>query len=190
MQAQKVRPTGITILVILEVIFAVFLSLAGLVLVVLGPFVTEFMPSQVPDLVTGALISVFGVVLLLIGIAGFIVSWGLWTGRGWAWTLAFVLAVIGIVLGILRISQGGILDLILNGLIAWYLWRPHVKTFYHKEEVTSPYQVKDRRMPTQTQPTQPPPGTIFYCMKCGTGNSMDSIFCRNCGAAIKPPTVL
>ena len=183
METSRVRPTGITILVVLEAIVAALLVLGGLALAVLGPFVSELIPRPMPGLITGALISFFGVLLLLFGIAGFIVAWALWTGQGWAWTVAFVLAVVGIIIDLFRLP-GGILGILLNGLIAWYLWQPRVKAFYRKEAVELPYRVTVTRTPTPPPP-QPQAGTVIYCTKCGTANPADSRFCRNCGAEIK-----
>ncbi|MEM2904905.1 MAG: zinc-ribbon domain-containing protein [Candidatus Bathyarchaeia archaeon] len=185
MQPSKVRPTGITILVILEAIISALLVLSGLALALLGPLLgialPELVQRPIPSVIAAVFFTFFGVVLLIIGIVGFIVAWGLWTGQGWAWTLAFILAVIGIVLGLFRIGQGGIIDILIDGIIAWYLWQPHVKAFYGKGPTPPSYSGGY----TPSPPTPPQVGTVIYCGKCGTANPPESRFCRNCGAEIK-----
>ena len=163
-------------MVILQSIVAALLVIGGLFLAVAGPFVYQLIPRPLPGIITGALISFFGVVLLIIGIAGVVVAWGLWTGQGWAWTVALVLAVISIIVDLFRLP-GSILGIAINGLIVYYLSQPHVKSFYGKEAAQLPYQVTVTKAPTQ-----PPPSNVIYCSKCGRANSLDSKYCRNCGA--------
>jgi len=184
MQTARVRPTGITILAILEAIVAAFLVLGGLVLAVLGPFISEFIPRPVPGLITGIFISLFGVVILILGIVGFVVVWGLWTGQGWAWAVALVLAIISIIIDLFRLP-GSLLGIVINIAIVWYLWQPHVKAFYGRAGVQPPY--PSRATPAPPPPSPPTPGTVIYCTKCGTANPPESRFCRNCGTEIKAP---
>lgn len=188
MQATRARPTGITILVVLEAVVSGLLILGGLALAILGPFLgmglSETMGTSMPGL-AGFVVTFIGVVLLLIGSAGFVVAWGLWTGRGWAWTLAFVLAVLGIVIDVFRLPMS-IVGILINGLIIWYLWQPHVKAFYRRGALQEPYQpTAAGTPPSQPAQLQPMPGRVIYCTKCGTANSLDSRFCRNCGTGIK-----
>jgi hypothetical protein len=180
MQTPRVRPVGITVLVILESIVAALLVIGGLLLAVAGPFVRELMPRPIPVLFTGAFVSFFGIVLLLIGTVGLAVAWGLWTGQGWAWTIALVLAVISIIIDLFQLP-GSILGIVINGFIVYYLWQPHVKAFYGKETTQLPYQVTLTK--AHTQPAQA--SDVIYCSKCGTANSTDSKYCRNCGAEIR-----
>jgi len=180
MQTPRVRPIGITVLVILQSIVAALLVIGGLLLAVAGPFVHQLIPRPLPGIITGALISFFGIVLLIIGIVGLVVAWGLWTGQGWAWTVALVLAVISIVIDLFRLP-GSILGIAINGLIVYYLWQPHVKAFYGKEAAQLPYQVTVTKTPIRP----PQPSNVIYCSKCGTPNSLDSRYCRNCGAEIR-----
>jgi hypothetical protein len=171
---------GITVLVILESIVAALLIIGGLVLAVAGPFVHELMPRPVPAVITGVFVSLFGIVLLVIGAAGLAVAWGLWTGQGWAWTIALVLAVISIIIDLLQLP-GSIFGIVINGFIVYYLWQPHVKAFYGKEATQLQYQATLTK--AHTQPAQP--SDVIYCSKCGTANSIDSKYCRNCGAEIR-----
>ncbi len=82
------------------------------------------------------LIILVGIVFLALGIAYFVMAYGLLKGRGWGWTISLILAGIGIVAGIYHITQnnigGAIVSLIINGVIIYYLYRPNVKAFFGK----------------------------------------------------------
>jgi uncharacterized membrane protein HdeD (DUF308 family) len=83
----------------------------------------------------GLVFLVMGVVLLLMGILAFVVAYGLLKGRGWAWTLALILSIIGIIIGAVSLFQGSpaaVIGIIINLIIVYYLTRPHVKQFFGK----------------------------------------------------------
>ncbi len=186
MEKTKVRPIGITIIVILEAVVSALLVFSGLVLVVLGPILGITLPEVIqrplPGIVAAAFTVIFGIFILILGAAGCFIAWGLWTGQGWAWTVALVFMAVNIVINLFSFD---IVGLIINALIAFYLWQPHVKAFYGKQAVELPYQVTVSKTQPPQPPQQPQPGTVIYCSKCGVANALDSRFCRNCGAEIK-----
>ena len=114
MESQRYRPLGVTIIAILLVITGIISFVSGLIL----------------------LIILIGIVPLALGIAYLVMAYGLWKGRGWAWTISLILSGIGIVMGIVYIIQdnlgGGIASIIINGVIIYYLNRPNVKAFFGK----------------------------------------------------------
>jgi uncharacterized membrane protein (DUF2068 family) len=62
-------------------------------------------------------------------------AYGLWKGKGWAWTITVILSFIGIVLGIASIATGNIgaiFHIIINAIVVYYLYRSHVKVFFDK----------------------------------------------------------
>ena len=68
-------------------------------------------------------------------------AYGLWKGKGWAWTITVILSFIGIALGIVSIvtgNIGAIFHLIINAVVVYYLYRPHVKTFFGKATTAAP----------------------------------------------------
>jgi uncharacterized membrane protein (DUF2068 family) len=76
-----------------------------------------------------------GAVLVAIGIGYFVVSYGLLKGKGWAWSITLILSYIGIALGIASIIAGNffsIINMIINIVIIWYLYRPQIKAFFGK----------------------------------------------------------
>ncbi len=112
--ASKTRPTGVTILVVLEVLSGLFSLLGGLALVAVGVIV---------------------VILLVFAIVSFALAYGLWNGKGWAWTWSLVFAVISAILALLQMissTSSGIVQLIIAGIIIYYLMRPYVKTYFGK----------------------------------------------------------
>jgi hypothetical protein len=91
--------------------------------------------SVFPGLFGGAILGIIGLVMLVIGIAGFAVAYGYWNGLGWSWTLGLVITVIGLIIGLASLPNG-ILGIIIDGLILYYLTRPHVKKWFGKEPIT------------------------------------------------------
>jgi hypothetical protein len=56
-------------------------------------------------------------------------------GMSWAWTLTVVLSVISIVLNAVSLVSGnfgGIINIIISGIVLYYLYRPHVKAYFGK----------------------------------------------------------
>jgi len=78
----------------------------------------------------------FGIVLLALAIVSFIVAYGLLKGRGWAWTATIILSIISIVWNAITIATaanfGGIISIIIDAIIIYYLYRPHVKAYFGK----------------------------------------------------------
>jgi hypothetical protein len=63
----------------------------------------------------------------------FIVAYGLLKSMRWAWTLTVVLSIIGIVLNAISLvtgNLGGIVSIIISGIILYYIYRPHVKSYF------------------------------------------------------------
>jgi lysylphosphatidylglycerol synthetase-like protein (DUF2156 family) len=122
---QKHRPLGVTIIAILTIIGGIGFLASGIAAVVAAPFL-----SDMEGLSAG-----IGAALMALGIAYFVMAYGLWKGKGWAWTITLVLSFIGIVLGIASIVTGNIgavFHLIINIIVVYYLYRPNVKAFFGK----------------------------------------------------------
>lgn len=94
------------------------------------------------------LVAVVGGVVLLFGVLAVVVGLGMWTRKGWAWTLAVVLYGLGVVVSLINIAVGRlseIISLVIDLLIIWYLWKPHVRAYFGKGVATAP--------PVQVTPT-------------------------------------
>jgi uncharacterized membrane protein len=117
---QRQAPLGIKIITILTVISGIvllimsFLSFA--VLIRLGP--------------AGMLGTGF---LAALGIASIVVSFGLYRGKSWAWTLLLVLAGFGAAGYLFNMVNGRIISIvgvIINSFIIYYLYRPHIRRYF------------------------------------------------------------
>jgi hypothetical protein len=139
----KSRPTGVTIIAILNIIGGIIMLVSGLVLIVAGVIIPSLPPSALelrnlmgvpPSFIGGGAVAVGGI-LIAIGIVSFIVAYGLLKGMGWAWILTVVLSIISIALNAISIVSGnigGIVSIIFSAVILYYLYRPHVKAYFGK----------------------------------------------------------
>jgi uncharacterized membrane protein HdeD (DUF308 family) len=112
MEKQQNRPLGVTIIAILMIIVGILSIAGGAILFLLGGFV-----------------------LVAVGIASIVVAYGLWKAKRWAWTITLILSAIGVISGITYLALGkfqGIGNVIINGVIIYYLFRPNVKAFFGK----------------------------------------------------------
>jgi hypothetical protein len=139
----KKRPIGVTIIAILIIIGGILLLLAGIGGVAVGSL---FISSQI----TGLVFVIIGAILLAVGIGYIVVSYGLLKGKRWAWTITVVLLFIGIAINVVSIiifgyftfdtdtssflitNSGSIAGIIISVIILYYLYRPHVKSYFGK----------------------------------------------------------
>ncbi len=113
MESQKQRPLGVTIIAILTLIGGIIFLASGFVLLIIG----------------------IGIILLALGIAYLVMAYGLWKGKGWAWTITLILSAIGIIVALVSIAAGNlaaIINVIIHGIVIFYLYRPSVKAFFGK----------------------------------------------------------
>jgi uncharacterized membrane protein (DUF2068 family) len=79
--------------------------------------------------VTTSFLMGIGLVLLILAVLGFIMTWGLWSGKSWARTLTMILAIIGIVTGIFSLP-GNLVSILIDIVILYYLTRPQIQAYY------------------------------------------------------------
>ena len=138
------RPVGVTIIGILTIIGGIIFLFAGIGLVALAPIISQVnfennntsnssVSINVNGTDVGGFMGVLGGMLIVLGIASFVVAWGLFTGKGWAWIVTIIITIISIILNIILIIFGAfesVIGLIINGIIIYYLYRPSVKSYY------------------------------------------------------------
>jgi hypothetical protein len=162
----KSRPLGVTIIAILNIISGIIMLIFGIGLITLGAVLPTLPPSvfnqsqlqgnitagQAPippgpppmalQFLLGGVGIAIGAVLVALAIVSFFVAYGLWKGRGWAWTVTLILSIISIVWNAITIATaanfGGIISIIISGIIIYYLYRPHVKAYFGKGVSPSP----------------------------------------------------
>ena len=126
------RPAGVVVIAILYWFGAFTLLVMGLVLAV-GATVFSPVLSGFAAMI-GGVGAVGGVVLLAFGVGLAFEGYGLFTLQEWARMVALVLAVIGIVFGVLSFIYpfgigifGRVIRLAINVAIVWYLSQPQIK---------------------------------------------------------------
>jgi hypothetical protein len=141
------RPFGVTIIAILMIISGIVMIIVGAGTVAIAPFLPPLAQTEgmMIDGISGALLSVTaiisGTILLALGIAALFIAYGLFKARGWAWTAAVVLSIIVIIMSVVSIvtgNIGSIISLAINGVILYYLYRPHVKAYFGKAVPSTP----------------------------------------------------
>jgi len=150
---RPVRPVGISLLAVLEAIASFFMLFGGIALIGVAAFLAaggwgtiaeEELQRAIRQLpwasgftgmrmmaLTTAFLAVMGIIILLLAVIGFIMAWGLWAGKRWAWTITMILSAIGIVLGLFSLP-GSIVSIIIYLAIIYYLTRPYVKAYYYR----------------------------------------------------------
>jgi len=122
MRSGKVMPLGIRVISVLNYINALFLIIAGVVLLWYG---LSGQTIDVDGLTSGAVI-VGGVVFIALSILSFYIARGLWKGQNWARVTEAVLGIVAIVSGVMNAFQNvdlvsNIIGIVLNGVIVGYL---------------------------------------------------------------------
>jgi hypothetical protein len=138
----KKRPTGVTVIAVLVIIGGILLLLAGIGVVAVG----SLSISQI----IGLGFVIIGAILLAVGIGFLVVSYGLLKGKRWSWTITVILLFIGIAIDVASIiifgyftfnmdtstfltnNSGSIASIIISVIILYYLYRPHIKSYFGK----------------------------------------------------------
>ena len=116
----SVRPTGVIILALLQLIS----SLVAIGLGVLVLAVTLALPL---------LGMILALIPLIIGFIGLILFWGLWTLKGWAWFWTLFFNFVAVLLGLLSLNftdLGWLLQWGLNIIIVIYLLLPATRAAF------------------------------------------------------------
>jgi hypothetical protein len=111
------RPLGVTIIAALQLISSIILIFGGYTALLAG--------AVIPWL--GALAALIGGALIIFGIIGFIIGWGLWTLKSWAWMIAFILNLLSVIFALLSFD---IISLIFPLIIVIYLNQRDVKAAF------------------------------------------------------------
>jgi Predicted membrane protein (DUF2127) len=130
------RPTSVTIIVVLKILDGLWGLASGCALLAgggaLAAAVLRFVrdtPQWVGGILGGAL-AVVGLILILFSVLDFVLAWGIWTLRRWAWWLTMIEAVLSII-GSLSTLVGGNLtsvpSVVINGVIIILLLTSNVR---------------------------------------------------------------
>ena len=139
MVSGKNRPTGVTVMGVLQILAGLGSLGLGFMLAATYAFLGSLMASGAEGVafssgVGGFLVvagAIIGGILIVIGIANLVIAYGLFKGKSWAWMLCLIFAVISAVSGILTFPVG-IVTILFNALIIYYLTRRNVKVYFGK----------------------------------------------------------
>lgn len=109
------RPLGVSIIAILGFIGAIILILIGVFLMVVGGIGVSILGLFG---FLGLMAGFFGAILIMIGLIEFVISYGLWKMKKWAWIIGIILNLVGVMAS----PISSIIGIIISGLILFYLW--------------------------------------------------------------------
>ncbi|HYB61382.1 MAG TPA: hypothetical protein VEH50_07875 [Methylomirabilota bacterium] len=136
------RPTGVTVIAIFQIAFAVFAILLGLMAFGFGSVVAMHRAAfgGAFGAVAGALGAVFGIFLLALGVLYIVVGVGMLKLANWARLVTLVFSALGALLHVLRLFHSmvhphlflfhafwSVMVIAICVLIIWYLLQPNVK---------------------------------------------------------------
>ena len=124
------RPMGVAILAILEAVAGIYFLITGFGEFLTASIIRSLALSGIPAEVFPMIPRAIGALLILFGLVSILLAWGLWTGKGWARMVAFVFAILGIILNVISFH---IIGLIIDVILIYYLTRHNVKQFFTKK---------------------------------------------------------
>ena len=136
------RPTGVTILAVLQAIVSALSLLIGIGILIFKDFFLqaliespEFQQSaqDVPPGVLEGIATFTGIIVLISSLIGLFLAYGLFKLQSWAWIVTLVFQILGILSNLFNLVSGQgppgwvVLQLVISSVIVYYLFRPEVK---------------------------------------------------------------
>lgn len=154
------KPSGVEILIILAVIGGVIDIVGAAIVLILASASLSWLEIFV-GLATVRLVfsilSAISILLIFYGMTSFLLTYGLWKGRGWAWTWALASAIVGLAASSIALGVGiGMIGVASNALAIYYLTRTEVKAFFGKAHP--------------------------FCHHCGNRFNRTDTYCSSCGS--------
>ena len=133
---KRVRPIGVMILVILQVVSGIHLIVGAADIIEITASTNDLIDSigggsSGFSMFTMSTIffQIISTIFIIFGIASFIMALGLFKAKSWAWTLTCFFAIITLVLGVISMN---IVIIILDVILLYYLYRSNVKDYFGK----------------------------------------------------------
>ncbi len=117
MRTPSDRPLGVAILAFLQILSGLLYIFVGGLAVLAAGF-TGFL---------GILFLVGGAVMLLVGIIGLIIGFGLWGMKSWAWLWAIIVNILGIIFSFAG-DPVNVMGIAISIIIIIYLMTPDIKS--------------------------------------------------------------
>jgi len=134
----RTRPLSVSVLVSLQILVGLLTLLGG----VAALFVRMLLPEAFPQLRPfHPTLFIAGVVFMIFAILDFVIAYGLWVGKKWAWVLSLMLSVFGIVTAVfslfLRPRIGEFFALVIDLGIVFYVIQPRVQAYFGRRPATT-----------------------------------------------------
>jgi hypothetical protein len=125
------RPTAVTVIAVLLIIGGALGVLGGLAGLFLGAAVGVAGGSG-EAAAAGGLVALLSIVAIVLSLVNFVIAYGLWTLKPWAWIATLVLEGISILLSLGNVvsgngAGGAVFGIAIAGVIIYYLMQPNVK---------------------------------------------------------------
>ena len=128
------RPFGVTLIAVFMLLVGIARTLFGALLLFRNPYIEADVEGALPEASASADFTLItGIVFLVIGLLGLLMSYGMFSLKGWAWTWTTVVAslnLVGAIVGYFanqRIGLDAWLSTILFALVIYYLSTTPVK---------------------------------------------------------------
>jgi hypothetical protein len=127
------KPVGVLVIAVLFIIVGIIdlatvvflLAVSGVLLPVVGVMISLRFGGIV-DLL-------FSIILLVSGMSSFMLAYGLWKGRGWAWTWTLISSVLSLIASMPSVVyRVGAVGLVIYPIIIVYLTRHRVRAYFAK----------------------------------------------------------
>jgi len=208
------RPPGVTILTVLQILVGFIDILIGIILLAVYAFALSFVGMGFSAAFAFFLIPL-AIAYFAFGFISFVLAYGLWTGRPWAWTATMIISIIGLIIAIVGLifgSLANVIPIIFYGLILAYLSTANVRAFFGRPvgppliarpgvpmypPASPPYPPaaypptafpQPAPQPYYPQPQQVPfqqPGAFGSCPTCGAPLAYYASFCDRCGTRFR-----
>jgi len=166
---------GVDRLIILAVIDGIIEILGAALFLVVTSVSLSWLGALVgPGLVrlVFLILSALSFLLLFCGVASFFLAYGLWRGRGWAWTWELISAIVGLAASVIALGAGiGLIGVASNALTIYYLTRTEVKAFFGKAPLLESKSFSGR-----------PSMVERFCVHCGNRLNGKEAYCPSCGS--------
>jgi uncharacterized membrane protein (DUF2068 family) len=127
------RPIGVKLLTILQILLGILFLLGALAIGVAGFGLPEVFPHF--RFLPVRLFTVAAVLFVLAAIE-YVLGFGVWSGKGWAWSASLAFAIFSVVFFVfslfLRPGLGELASLVIDLLVLYYLMQPKVQAYFGK----------------------------------------------------------
>jgi len=124
------RPKGVTVLALLALVGGILSFAAGYVLMLVGGLGSAFGASG------GGTVMVLGALTFAIGLSSFMLGYGFWAMKPWAWPAAFLLYGVAIAVNLASVLFAGasvvsvIFPVVIAAAVMWYLLQPQKRAVF------------------------------------------------------------